>query len=392
MSGITLRGYVAASAVRKCPRIPADRATTARISRQGWDTITAVTAVVLAGPNVVNSRDFSSASPILLAVLLRAVSRAIPSLQETDLAEFAPDPGTTRVPVPRVHAAWQRAEALAGPDVGLLTARELHVGDIDPQGYVLNAAGTLRDALELAGRYHRLFYDNVSVASETVGDTVTVRFQLLDGGEVPHSLLEFAVAALCRIARFVFGSFPITEVRFQHVSRASGEAFDGTFGCPVHQGAAETCIQLPVSALDLRNAVADHGVGTILAEHLQRELGLLQAQGVLAGLVHGLLVRELPLRGTGAIDVARELSMSERTLRRRLADEGTSHRRLLEEARREVAIRLLGEQRLSIDEVAYHLGYAQPSSFQRAFKRWTGMPPATFRVRCGRASTMPPRA
>jgi AraC-like DNA-binding protein len=73
-----------------------------------------------------------------------------------------------------------------------------------------------------------------------------------------------------------------------------------------------------------------------------------------------------------------------------LADEGTSHRVLLEEARREVAVRLLGEQRLSIDEVAYHLGYAQPSSFQRAFKRWTGMPPATFRARCGRASTIPP--
>ena len=57
-----------------------------------------------------------------------------------------------------------------------------------------------------------------------------------------------------------------------------------------------------------------------------------------------------------AIDVARELSMSERTLRRRLADEGTSHRRLLAEARREVSIRLLGEQRLSIDEVAQAAG------------------------------------
>lgn len=338
-----------------------------------------------------NSREFSSASPILLAVLIRAITRAIPSLEETALAEFSADPNATRVPVPRVHAAWQRAEALAGPEVGLLTARELHIGDIDPQGYVLNAAGTLREAVELAGRYHRLFYEDVAVTTEISGETAALRFELAEGPEVPNVLVEFAVAALCRMARFVFGTFPITEVRFRHVSRAAREAFDGTFGCPVHQGASQTCIVLPVSVLDLRNTTADHGIGTILAEHLQRELGLLQAEGVLAGQVYGLLVRELPLRGTGAIDVARELSMSERTLRRRLADEGTSHRRLLEEARREVAIRLLGEQRLSIDEVAYHLGYAQPSSFQRAFKRWTGMPPATFRVRCGRASTMPPR-
>lgn len=338
-----------------------------------------------------NSRDFSSASPILLGVLTRAITRAVPSVPENALAEFAAEPGTMRVPVPRVHAAWQRAEALAGPQVGLLTARELHVGDIDPQGYVLNAAGTLRDAVELAGRYHRLFYENVAVTTEIGADAAVLRFSLVEGAAVPNCLVEFAVAALCRMARFVFGSFPITEVRFQHISRAPRTVFDSTFGCPVHQGAGETAIVLPVGVLELRNAVADHGVGSILAEHLQRELGILQAQGAVAGLVYDLLVKELPLRGTGAIDVARELGMSERTLRRRLADEGTSHRRLLEEARREVAIRLLGEQRLSIDEVAYHLGYAQPSSFQRAFKRWTGMPPATFRVRCGRASTMPPR-
>lgn len=338
-----------------------------------------------------NSRDFSSASPILLAVLIRAITRAIPTLEASALAEFEPEPSTARVPVPRVHAAWQRAEALAGPEVGLLTARELHIGDIDPQGYVLNAAGTLQEAVELAGRYHRLFYENVVVTTEIAGDSATLRFDLGEGPEVPNALVEFVVAALCRMARFVFGTFPISEVRFRHVSRATGEAFDGTFGCPVVQGASETSIVLPVNVLALRNTVADHGIGSILAEHLQRELGQLQAEGVLAPLVHGLLVRELPLRGTGAIDVARELSMSERTLRRRLADEGTSHRQLLEEARREVSIRLLGEQRLSIDEVAYHLGYAQPSSFQRAFKRWTGMPPATFRVRCGRASTLPPR-
>ncbi|MCA9535054.1 MAG: AraC family transcriptional regulator ligand-binding domain-containing protein [Myxococcales bacterium] len=309
-----------------------------------------------------------------------------------DIVPSRPPSVATRVPVASVHAAWREAEHLAGPDIGLLTARELHVGDMDPQGYVINAAQTLRDAIDLASRYHRIFYDNVTVITDVAQDTTTVRFVLLDETEVPNSLVEFAVAALCRMARFVFGAFPISEVRFRHRCGASLEALRQTFGCPVHLGADGTSVVLPSSALALRNSSGDLDVGHILAEHLQRELGMLETEGALAGRVYALLVRELPLRGTAAIDVARELNISERTLRRRLAEEGTSHRQLLEEARREVAIRLLGEQRLSIDEVAYHLGYAQPSSFQRAFKRWTGMPPATFRVRCGRASTMPPRA
>ena len=133
-----------------------------------------------------NSRDFSSASPILLGVLTRAITRAVPSVPENALAEFAAEPGTVRVPVPRVHAAWQRAEALAGPQVGLLTARELHVGDIDPQGYVLNAAGTLRDAVELAGRYHRLFYENVEVTTEIGEDAAGVRFNPSADRDVPN--------------------------------------------------------------------------------------------------------------------------------------------------------------------------------------------------------------
>ena len=338
-----------------------------------------------------NSRDINSASPILLGVLGRAVARSLPSAGPEVLAAREKS-GNGRVPIAWVHAAWRQAEDLAGLDIGLITARELHVGDIDPQGYVVNAAQTLRDAIDLASRYHRIFYDNVAVYTDAAQDYTTVRFVLLDETDVPRSLVEFAVAALCRIARFVFGAFPIAEVRFQHTRGASHEALAQTFGCPVHLGASATTVVIPSDALALRNGAGDHGVGRILADHLQRELGILEADGALAGRVYALLVRELPLRGTAAIDVARELNVSERTLRRRLAEERTSHRLLLEEARREVAIRLLGEQRLSIDEVAYHLGYAQPSSFQRAFKRWTGMPPATFRVRCGRASTMPPRA
>ncbi|MCA9578046.1 MAG: AraC family transcriptional regulator ligand-binding domain-containing protein [Polyangiales bacterium] len=356
-----------------------------------------------------NVRDISTASPLLLGVLARAVERVLPSVPSSVVEGARPSTqeGASRgprrapvrlvstagrVPVKSVHAAWRDAEARVGPDVGLIAARELHVGDIDPQGYVINAASRLGDAIDLTCRYHRLVYGNVTVSAALAPEQATLRFALVDPDGVPASLVEFAVAALYRMARFIFGDFPLTAVHFAHSSLTAAEAFQQTFRCPVRVAAESTAIVLPAGTLDLRHGAGDNGIGTILTEHLRRELGKLEARGALGPRVYALLVEELPLRGTSAVEVARELNMSERTLRRKLADEGTSHRLLLEEARREVAIRLLGEQRLAIDEVAYHLGYAQPSSFQRAFKRWTGMPPATFRTRCGRASTMPPRA
>ena len=71
--------------------------------------------------------------------------------------------------------------------------------------------------------------------------------------------------------------------------------------------------------------------------------------------------------------------MSPRTLHRRLEDEGTSFRQVLGEVRRELAARHLSERQLAISEIAFLLGFSEPSAFHRAFKRWTGHAPLTYR-------------
>ena len=71
--------------------------------------------------------------------------------------------------------------------------------------------------------------------------------------------------------------------------------------------------------------------------------------------------------------------MSTRTLQRRLQDENTSFQQLLDETRRELAMQFLRQKRMTLLEIAYLLGFADPSNFFRAFKRWFGMPPGQFR-------------
>jgi AraC-like DNA-binding protein len=77
--------------------------------------------------------------------------------------------------------------------------------------------------------------------------------------------------------------------------------------------------------------------------------------------------------------VADKLHMSERSLQRRLADEGLKFDALLDELRRELAVRYLQDRKVAIAEVAYLLGYSEPSAFHRAFKRWTGKTPSELR-------------
>ena len=80
------------------------------------------------------------------------------------------------------------------------------------------------------------------------------------------------------------------------------------------------------------------------------------------------------------MDVARQLSTSERTLRRRLADEGTSYRALLAEVRLTLA-EDAGDGALSVEDVALRLGYAEATPFIAAFRRWTGTTPARWQRR-----------
>ena len=92
------------------------------------------------------------------------------------------------------------------------------------------------------------------------------------------------------------------------------------------------------------------------------------------------LVEALPRGGGSQAAIARDLGVGDRTLQRRLAGEGTTFAALLEQSRRQLAEGFLRDQRLSASEVAFLLGYADPSTFFRAFKRWTGQTPQQFRA------------
>ncbi|GGI97219.1 helix-turn-helix domain-containing protein [Halopseudomonas pertucinogena] len=137
-------------------------------------------------------------------------------------------------------------------------------------------------------------------------------------------------------------------------------------------------LAIPLALLDRPLATADAFICTRLTDTLQDML----ANQPSHDLVEQVKRRVQLLLGSGDISVERiatPLNISPRHLRRKLSQEGTSYEQLVDEVRRETAIRMIGEGELSLTSIAYELGFLDPSSFTRAFRRWTNMSPTSFR-------------
>jgi len=131
--------------------------------------------------------------------------------------------------------------------------------------------------------------------------------------------------------------------------------------------------------LDLQIAKADPGLCALLDRHAEELLAKYPRQDVLIDQIRAIIGVELRHGDTSLDRVAERLDTSGRTLQRKLRDHGTSHQELLDQMRRDLAMRYLAEPHMAICEVAYLLGFSESSALHRAFKRWTGMTPNEFR-------------
>jgi AraC-like DNA-binding protein len=149
------------------------------------------------------------------------------------------------------------------------------------------------------------------------------------------------------------------------------------FGQPAHRLVFDAAI------LDLPLVNADPAAMQLARAQCDRELAALAETGSIVGRVRAALATGKD--GTAAFgsleSVARRLGASTRTLKRRLAEQGTSFTEILGAARRQRALLLLDDRRLGIGEIADRLGYSDVANFTRAFRRWTGKTPAAYRDR-----------
>ncbi|QRY61255.1 AraC family transcriptional regulator [Gordonia sp. PDNC005] len=245
-------------------------------------------------------------------------------------------------------------------------------------GFALLSSPTLRSAIDVGLRFLDLTFVFSRIRPVETSDGVEL---LLDAPDVPERLRRFVVerdaAAVCAIHRDLTGG-PAPAVRIGFDEPADSAAYRAAFGALPDFGAPETVIAMSDEQLDVPLPRADTHAAALAQAQCREILRSRSTRSGLAGRVLDLLSGD-PAHPPTADDAARALAMSPRTLRHRLAAEGTSYRDLLQEMRRRLAEEMLLSGRLTVGETAQRLGYVEVSSFSQAFRRWTGVGPAEFR-------------
>jgi AraC-like DNA-binding protein len=271
-------------------------------------------------------------------------------------------------------------DALADrPGLGLAVGSRYHVTTFGMLGFAFISSRTLLDAVNVALRYLDLSFTFSMPRASLVG--AQVRLELDDSalpGDVAAFLVERDLAAIHTvIGELLPGGIPLRELCFRAEGSAEDDAYRAVFGVTPMFGCTSNAATFDVAHLDRPLPQANPQTVAVCEAQCR---ALVSARRRRTGIAHE--VREL-LAGLGALggdmnEVADQLNLSVRTLRRRLADAGTSFRALLDEVREALAEEMLATSALSVEDVAVRLGYAEASSFIHAFRRWKGVTPAAY--------------
>jgi len=279
--------------------------------------------------------------------------------------------------IPRVQlrAFWDAVVKSTGQSgLGLRLAELVRPEDYELFGNLIASSATLGEAALRATRLIRLATNTIRLSFEHDGEQVTLSIEPL------HALMhregiEFMVAAMGVISQKIAGrSLQPIEVRFMHPPPPDLTHHHRLFGARVVFESSSNGIVFDGALLDLPVQSRDPGLSAELQRQAEALLGAKPNRDFKAE-VRAAVAIEVRGGNPSAERVAASLAMHPKTLNRRLRTEGTTFRRLLDGVRLELAERYLRQPGLSVEEVAYLLGYSESSAFHRAFRRWTGRTP-----------------
>lgn len=296
-------------------------------------------------------------------------------------AEVLADPDA-RVPAAAVmRLLADAAEALGDASLGQHLAEHAELASFDIHAYAMLSSPTFGAACERLCRYQRLIHDSTRVELELDGERATLRHVLPGALPIPRHSAEFVLAAWLRIGRLATGhEWSPLEVRLAHRAPADTGELSRFFRAPIRFAAGENALTFSAQLLEAPCVDADPGLLAVLDRHAADLLGRVAPTHSLADRVRAVLAQSLCDAAPRAAAVAARLRMSVRTLHRGLAAEDTTYSAVLDQARHDLARRHLADRHLAIAEVAFLLGFAELSSFYRAFRRWTGTTPAAYRA------------
>jgi AraC-like DNA-binding protein len=287
-----------------------------------------------------------------------------------------------RLPMTASARLWQAAAVKANdPAFGLRASRYVKQTTFHALGYAVFASATLRDALHRLVRYSHLVSDGAELVLQEKGDCVRLVFVPEAGTPSPSvEALDAVMSLIVRTCRALTDrSFSLHLVQQRRPEPAETYPYRKFFRCEVEFGAPEDALTIGIHALDRPLSTSNPELA-LHNDHLVRRYLAEMRQGSMLDRARAVLAERLTSDPSPAT-VAAALGTSVRSLQRRLRDQGFSYVTLLNETRRQLGTAYLLEERYSVTEIAFQLGFDDASAFARAFRRWTGLSPSEYRAR-----------
>lgn len=288
-----------------------------------------------------------------------------------------------RVPFAAQEKLWQAAwEASGDPCFGLNTGIHAQPGNYKILGYIGMNCATAKDALDAVERYQAIIGGggNIAIARDAQGCHYGFT-PVNDHKAVSHQRVCAVLAACISILRWLVGdTFTPQRAEFTAPRPADISQYETFFRCPVEFAARGNCLHFSAKTERTPIPHASDELLLLLRQQADTLLQQLEPDKEFSTRVARLLAAGFDAGEPTRDYISDKLGMSTRSLQRKLADEGTTWKQVLDQTRYQLALQYLQRGQLDVASIAGLLGYTEPSAFYRAFKKWHGATPGQFRA------------
>ncbi len=326
----------------------------------------------------------SAPSVGLLLHVLRQQGHDVEAIcREVGLEQAVVQDVNGRITVEQVQKLWDVAIAVTGdPDLALHVAESINPTSMGTIAYVMMNAPTLHESLKKLCKYQDIICEAIRTKLEVYNNEAHIKLEILSPflanprNALDSELLIYSNAFSALVGqqvafKQVLFSYPLPESIKEHERLFAGAqlVFDAPYSGLVFDAAY---LQLPV-------VTANPELSQLFEKYAEEYLQKLKEPKTVRERVQREIAKLLVGEEPGINTIARNLAVSVRSLQSKLKEEGATYQVLLDEVRKEIALKYLQDNQNTISDIAYLLGFAEPSVFSRSFKKWTGLPPMQYR-------------
>jgi len=286
-----------------------------------------------------------------------------------------------RVPLDAMHKLMRRCiEVTGNQSFGLMAAEQLQPQILQGLGLGWLVSDTVYDGLRRTVRFCRLMSTGAIMQLNEEGQYVhltitrSAKIEQCEAGAI-----DFSVGIIARMCRLAMGEYiaPV-KIEMERPTPVDVAQFESILCCPITFGQKQSRLTFYIPDILMPLATGDPDLARVNDAQAQGYIDSFLVHNTTRKVVEK-IVETLPDGAPNQQQIAETLNMSNRTLQRKLKSEGTSFLDLLQSTRMQLARRYLLQPARSVVETSYLLGFSEPSTFSRAFKRWTGQAPADFK-------------